>query len=234
MGSLEIAAPWNTVHGRFDRLISWRHWGETGTCGEHHSSPEEAIHISLGPWRARTEPLEMTQRQWTDSSRASLYNCKSPNIPYYHNNLRWGWRCGPKKVLPTISTLWCWDWGRTPGSVLEVIASLAESIHPVCLSVAQLAPRPASRSLPWAQHESSPPTAPHTGASEGAEAACTTGGSVRRANPPNLMNGEGDRELPVSFPSNRSRLANPTSAATTLFRRQLDQHLCGMLVKDPL
>ncbi len=140
-------------------LADWSPEGteETGTCGEHHSSPEEAIHISPGPWRARTEPLEMTQRRWTDSSwasvppEASLYNCKSPNIPYYHNNLRWGWRCGPKKVLPTISTPWCGDWGRTPGSVLEVIASLAESIHPVCLSVAQLAPRPASRSLTWAR-----------------------------------------------------------------------------------
>ncbi len=67
----------------------------------------------------------------------------------------------------------CGDRGRTAGSMLEVIASLAESIHPVCLSAAQLYPRPASRFLTWPQHESPPPTAPHTWANEGAEPRCS-------------------------------------------------------------
>ncbi len=42
------------------------------------------------------------------------------------------------------STPRCGDWGRMADSVLEVIASLAESIFSVCLSAAQLAHRPAS------------------------------------------------------------------------------------------
>ncbi len=71
-----------------------------------------------------------------------------PTPLHYHNNRRWGWRCGLKKVLPMISTpRRCGDWGRTAGSVLEMIASLAESIYSVCLSAAQLAHRPASWSL---------------------------------------------------------------------------------------
>ncbi len=47
------------------------------------------------------------------------------------------------------------------GSVLEMITLLAESAHPVCLSVAQLAPRMASRFITWPHHKSSPPNAPH-------------------------------------------------------------------------
>ncbi len=106
--------------------------------------------------------------------------------------------------------------------MLEVIASLAESDHPVCLSAAQLAPWPARLFSTWPQHESSPPTAPHTGVTEGAEPRrCDIHPPPRMkrestepapqgemtaewASPPNLMGGEGDRDSPISIPSNRS------------------------------
>ncbi len=47
--SLEIAAPWNTVHGRVGRPISWRHWGETDTVyhGVRRSSPEGPALIKI-------------------------------------------------------------------------------------------------------------------------------------------------------------------------------------------
>ncbi len=63
-------------------------------------------------WRKRTEPLDATQRRGIDSSRvsvppeASLYNRNRLTPPHYHSNLRWGWRCGMKKVFPMNSSVW--------------------------------------------------------------------------------------------------------------------------------
>ncbi len=54
-------------------------------------------------------------------------------------------------------------WEKKGRLRVEVIVSLAESVHPVCLSATQLDPWPASQYLTWPQHESSPPNTPQTG-----------------------------------------------------------------------
>ncbi len=62
--------------------------------------------------------------------------------------------------LPTTPR--CGDRGRTAGSVPEVIASLAESVHQVCGSACSSA----GQLMFSLATESSPPTAPHTGATQ--------------------------------------------------------------------
>ncbi len=84
--SLGTAAPWNT--GRVSRLISWGHWGETGTvwCGVHRSSPEGPALKSPGPlasghssrrifsfWKWWSADLSLARERHSDSDSFGEY-----------------------------------------------------------------------------------------------------------------------------------------------------------------
>ncbi len=59
-----------------------------------------------------------------------------------------------------------WRLGKNGGSVVELVASPAESVHQACFSAAWTVFRWATRSFIWPQQESPPPEASHIGAIE--------------------------------------------------------------------
>ncbi len=128
-------------------LVATEHMQHPNTlCGVRVLGLKEEPDIGKLCPQKQTSGLPVGGLIWdTTCLRVNILNFS--HMIEWFNRRRSKKRCGLKKVLPMTSTPRCGDWGRTAGSVLEVIASLAESIFSVCLSAAQLAHRPASWSL---------------------------------------------------------------------------------------
>ncbi len=108
--SLEIAAPWNTVHGRVGRPIPWGHWGETGTVyrGVRRFSPAGPALISPGQWAPGPpqlkSPIEATVLRPASSPRKT--RLVKPK-PARQDPMRHAWQGLPHRQVPTKGTsLW--------------------------------------------------------------------------------------------------------------------------------
>ncbi len=111
--SLETAAPWNT--GRVSRLISWGHWGETGTvwCGVHRSSPEGPALKSPGPLASGHSSRRLLFL-FENVIRRSVFGPGAPlwlrllwgvqEVTFLNEELEHDWSCSAQQPQLTTST----------------------------------------------------------------------------------------------------------------------------------